>query len=108
MKITHFNCCMKNSTILNCCWHCCQEINKKDNKMKSKEFGQYLKELRQAKKIRLTDMKATVGIFGGFYNQLETAYRDIPNLKKVKKIVDSMGGDFNHALDVICESLKKS
>jgi transcriptional regulator with XRE-family HTH domain len=54
--------------------------------MKSKEFGKYLKTLRESLKLTLLDVEKQAKISNGYLSQIESGERGIPHFDTMKKL----------------------
>jgi transcriptional regulator with XRE-family HTH domain len=54
--------------------------------MKSKEFGAYLKGLRESRKMTLLDVQREAKISNGYLSQIESGVRGIPHFDTLKKL----------------------
>ncbi|WP_042337771.1 helix-turn-helix domain-containing protein [Bacillus andreraoultii] len=65
--------------------------------MNSKEFGQYLRTLRKAKRLTIDELAAELGVSNAYISQIETGKKGIPSPELLKQ--------FHMALDVTYEHL---
>lgn len=59
--------------------------------MKAKEFGEYIRGLRKAKKLTIRQLEEYSGVSNSYLSQLENGKKEIPSATILKKLSDPLG-----------------
>ena len=86
---------------------CIKEINKKlkvfHNRIErtiNPEFGEKIKELREAKGMSLKDLEHVSGVTSSYVHRIEKGLRK-PSVEKIEKLADALDADFKELLDLL-------
>ena len=86
---------------------CVKEVNKKlkvfHNRIErtiNPEFGERIKQLREAKGMSLKDLEHVSGVTSSYVHRIEKGLRK-PSVEKIEKLADALDADFKELLDLL-------